>query len=87
MITIDEWGYPILDPRPLPPGLERHARKAVSACPTLALRLSAPRLSKTRDPRSTHFRPERTLVSPPSAQCPSIGGGKYIAFLASYPAY
>jgi ferredoxin len=39
MITLDEWGYPIVDPRPLPPGLERHARKAVNACPTLALRL------------------------------------------------
>jgi len=39
LITLDEWGYPIVDPRPLPPGLERHARKAVSACPTLALRL------------------------------------------------
>jgi ferredoxin len=39
MITLDEWGYPIVDPRPLPPGLERPARKAVNACPTLALRL------------------------------------------------
>jgi ferredoxin len=39
MITIDEWGFPIIDPRPLPPGMERDARKAVSACPTLALRL------------------------------------------------
>jgi ferredoxin len=39
MITLDEWGYPIVDPRPLPPGLERHARTAVNACPTLALRL------------------------------------------------
>ena len=39
MITLDEWGYPIVDPGPLPPGLERHARKAVNACPTLALRL------------------------------------------------
>ena len=39
MITLDEWGYPILAPRPLPPGLERQARKAVNACPTLALRL------------------------------------------------
>ncbi len=36
---MDEWGYPIIDPRPLPPSLERHARAAVSACPTLALRL------------------------------------------------
>ena len=40
MITLDEWGYPIVDPRPLPPGLERHARTAVNACPTLALRLT-----------------------------------------------
>jgi len=39
MITLDEWGYPIVDGRPLPPGLERDARAAVSACPTLALRL------------------------------------------------
>ena len=38
-ITMDEWGYPIIDPRPLPPGLVRNARAAVSACPTLALRL------------------------------------------------
>ena len=39
MITMDEWGYPIVDGRPLPAGLERDARAAVSACPTLALRL------------------------------------------------
>ena len=40
MITLDEWGYPILDHRPVPPALEKHARAAVSACPTLALRLT-----------------------------------------------
>jgi ferredoxin len=39
VVTLDEWGYPLIDPRPLPPGLERHARRAVSACPALALRL------------------------------------------------
>jgi ferredoxin len=39
LITLDEWGYPIVEGGPLPPGMERHARKAVSACPTLALRL------------------------------------------------
>jgi ferredoxin len=38
-IALDEWGYPVIDPRPLAPVLERHARAAVSACPTLALRL------------------------------------------------
>ncbi len=39
MITLDEWGYPILDPRPVPPELLGHARRAVAACPVLALRL------------------------------------------------
>jgi len=39
VIRLDEWGYPIVDGRPLPPALERDARAAVSACPTLALRL------------------------------------------------
>ena len=36
-ITLDPWGYPIIDPKPIPQRLEPHARRAVSACPTLAL--------------------------------------------------
>ena len=40
VIRLDEWGYPVIAPGPLPAGLERHARRAVSACPTLALRLA-----------------------------------------------
>jgi ferredoxin len=40
MITLDEWGYPLLDPRPVPPPLERQARRAVSGCPALALHLT-----------------------------------------------
>jgi ferredoxin len=39
LITLDEWGYPVIDGRPVPPALEKDARAAVSACPTLALRL------------------------------------------------
>jgi ferredoxin len=38
-IELDEWGYPILDAAPIPPSLEAHARRAVDACPVLALRL------------------------------------------------
>jgi ferredoxin len=38
-ITLDDWGYPIIDPRPIPARLEAHARRAVAACPTLALLL------------------------------------------------
>jgi ferredoxin len=39
LIAVDEWGYPVIDPRPVPYTLERDARKAVAACPTLALKL------------------------------------------------
>lgn len=39
VVDLDEWGYPIV--RRVVPGLAYgHARAAVSACPTLALRLS-----------------------------------------------
>ncbi|HUN79234.1 MAG TPA: ferredoxin [Solirubrobacteraceae bacterium] len=36
-IALDEWGYPLLDGRPLPPGLVAHALRAAQACPTFAL--------------------------------------------------
>ena len=39
LIWLDEWGYPIVDPRPVPPQLDREARRAVAACPALALKL------------------------------------------------
>jgi ferredoxin len=39
LIELDEWGYPMLA-RTVPASLEAHARRAVSACPTLALRIS-----------------------------------------------
>ena len=38
-VTLDEWGYPIVDGSPLPPELLAHARRAADACPTLALLL------------------------------------------------
>ena len=40
-ITLDEWGYPIVDGAPLTGELRKHARKAVAACPTVALFLQA----------------------------------------------
>jgi len=36
-ISLDDWGYPIIDHKPIAPSLEEHARRAVAACPTLAL--------------------------------------------------
>jgi len=38
-VTLDDWGYPIIDDRPVTPELEEHARRAVDACPMLALAL------------------------------------------------
>ena len=38
-IRPDDWGFPILDPRPVPSRLEEHAKRAIAACPALALKL------------------------------------------------
>ena len=38
-ITLDDWDYPIVADGPIPSGLMAHAKRAVAACPTLALRL------------------------------------------------
>jgi ferredoxin len=40
LITLDEWGYPLIADRPVPPGLYRQAKRAVTDCPALALRLT-----------------------------------------------
>jgi ferredoxin len=43
LITLDEWGYPLLDDAPVPPPLARQARRAVRDCPALALMLTGAR--------------------------------------------
>ncbi len=40
LITLDEWGYPVIADQPVPARLAREARRAVTDCPALALRLS-----------------------------------------------
>ncbi|HCU94006.1 MAG TPA: ferredoxin [Actinobacteria bacterium] len=37
IIELDPWGYPILTSPNVPRGVLDHARRAVDACPTLAL--------------------------------------------------
>lgn len=41
LISLDEWGYPIIKAGAIPAKLVEHARRAVDACPVLALRLAA----------------------------------------------
>ena len=40
LITLDEWGYPLLPAGTVPRSLERQARRAVTDCPALALALA-----------------------------------------------
>ena len=46
LIERDEWGYPIVDDRPVPEALLRNTRRAAASCPRLAL------LIETRAARS-----------------------------------
>jgi ferredoxin len=41
LIRLDDWGYPIVTPGPVPDHLMAHAQRAVDGCPVLALALRA----------------------------------------------
>jgi ferredoxin len=43
IIDLDPWGYPIIESDRVPDHLLPHARRAVAACPTLALILERER--------------------------------------------
>jgi ferredoxin len=51
-IRIDDWGYPIVDQRPLTTDLADHARRAVAECPRGALWIA------TSDETGTRQRPD-----------------------------
>jgi ferredoxin len=49
LISLDEWGYPLIEDAPVPRTVLGHAQRAVTACPTLALTLvDAPVQQPTR---------------------------------------
>jgi ferredoxin len=50
LISLDEWGFPIVADGDVPGQLERHAARAVDACPTLAL-IAARDRAVQRQPR------------------------------------
>ncbi len=49
LITLDDWGFPMVEGRSLPPRLVPDARVTVRACPMLALRLERARLGPRAD--------------------------------------
>jgi ferredoxin len=50
-VTLDDWGYPIVDGTPIPPELTALAKRAVAACPVVALRLEREREGALRRSR------------------------------------
>jgi ferredoxin len=61
-VQLDEWGYPIID-ADIPPALAAHARRAVRACPTLALKLNrVPHSGRNRQPRDRQPRDHQEHV-------------------------
>ncbi|TME23720.1 MAG: ferredoxin [Chloroflexi bacterium] len=46
LIRLDDWGYPIVNPEPLPAHLLPHARRAVEDCPVLAIALRRSQVKK-----------------------------------------
>lgn len=58
LVGLDEWGYPVLHSPAVPPDLLPHARRAVAACPVMALRLN-----RVPTPPSDQL-PSRTAAAP-----------------------
>jgi ferredoxin len=53
-ITLDEWGFPIIDATPIEAHLMAHAKRSVNACPVLALWLEpAPAAASSHRSRPT----------------------------------
>ena len=59
LITLDDWGFPIIRAEDIPPGLRAGVAEAFRLCPRLALRLDRP------GPRTTTR--ERAGLAPPPA--------------------
>jgi ferredoxin len=54
LVALDEWGYPVITDTAVPVRLVRNARRAVTACPALALRLVSEKSSVVAPARSAY---------------------------------
>jgi ferredoxin len=52
LVSLDEWGYPVIDHRPVPAELLANAERAAAACPTFALLLERRHEPAAVPPRS-----------------------------------
>ena len=64
LISPDEWGYPHISGQPVPLRLLRQARRAVTDCPALALRLTpAPEPAGAEGPAQPRHVPASSEVT------------------------
>ena len=66
-IALDDWGYPILLPGPLPASMVELARLAIETCPVRAIRLRGLARSAVAPPASAPARVARSARSARSA--------------------
>lgn len=62
-VWLDDWGYPVIDHGPIPPELMEHAKRAVAACPAVALRLLRDRHEREREAAQRNRRQRSGLSS------------------------
>jgi ferredoxin len=63
MITLDDWGFPVIRDADVPSALHAEAAEAVRACPRLALRLAPPDRTPATLPASLSG-PAGSLIRP-----------------------
>jgi ferredoxin len=63
LISLDEWGYPVIADQAVPPRLVRQARRAVTDCPALALRLAAVPSPAPGRPAADRPAPDRRVTA------------------------
>lgn len=71
LISVDPWGYPVVRPGPVPVRLLALARRAVAACPTLALMLADYEPARSRPAQGRQPRQDAagvTARTPPGRQ-------------------
>ena len=74
LIRLDDWGYPIIDRDPLDPLLMAGVRRAIAACPALALRVESAHVGSSVPERGARRRVLRRHERGPDR--PHDGGGR-----------
>lgn len=64
LVTLDEWGYPVVTDGPVPDELRRDAVRARDACPAVALRLDRTAATRQVSPADPSTAPTRDDPEP-----------------------